>query len=149
MSISPGIPFLILIVEDDEDDRIIIDEAFEEIGYASEVKKFINGQSLIEYLEKMEPKLYPSLIVLDNSLPQMDASQLLTSLKNDSRYTHIPIIVYASSVSPQKKEKLMSMGAYACIEKEALMDNIIAVAKQLRNVAEAQVRDPLPGSHGQ
>ena len=97
----------------------------------------------------MEPKLYPSLIVLDNSLPQMDASQLLTSLKNDSRYTHIPIIVYASSVSPQKKEKLMSMGAYACIEKEALMDNIIAVAKQLRNVAEAQVRDPLPGSHGQ
>ena len=146
---SPGIPFLILIVEDDEDDRIILDEAFEEIGYASEVKKFINGQSLIEYLEKMEPKLYPSLIVLDNSLPQMDASQLLTSLKNDSRYTHIPIIVYASSVSPQKKEKLMSMGAYACIEKEALMDNIIAVAKQLRNVAEAQVRDPLPGSHGQ
>ena len=149
MSISPGIPFVILIVEDDEDDRIILDEAFEEIGYASEVKKFINGQSLIEYLEKMEPKLYPSLIVLDNSLPQMDASQLLTSLKNDSRYTHIPIIVYASSVSPQKKEKLMSMGAYACIEKEALMDNIIAVAKQLRNVAEAQVRDPLPGSHGQ
>ena len=146
---SPGIPFLILIVEDDEDDRIILDEAFEEIGYASEVKKFINGQSLIEYLEKMEPKLYPSLIVLDNSLPQMDASELLASLKNDSRYTHIPIIVYASSVSPQKKEKLMSMGAYACIEKEALMDNIIAVAKQLRNVAEAQVRDPLPGSHGQ
>jgi CheY-like chemotaxis protein len=148
MGIKNGIPFLILIVEDDEDDRIIIDEAFAEIGYVSQVKKFINGQSLIDYLEKMEPSLYPSLIVLDNSLPQMDASQLLTNLKNDTRYTHIPIIVYASSVSPQKKEKLMSMGAYACIEKEALMDNIIAVAKELRNVAEAQIRDPLPGSHG-
>ena len=146
MGINKGLPFLILIVEDDEDDRIIIDEAFEKIGYAGQVKKFINGQSLIDYLEKMEPNLYPSLIVLDNSLPQMDASQLLTRLKKDSRYTHIPIIVYASSVSPQKKEKLMSMGAYACIEKEALMDHVISVAKELRNVAEAQVWDPLTGS---
>jgi CheY-like chemotaxis protein len=36
-----GIPFSILVVDDDEDDRIIIDEAFKEIGYEAEIKKFM------------------------------------------------------------------------------------------------------------
>ena len=64
-----GIPFSILIVEDDEDDRWIIDQAFIEIGYEAEVKKFINGEALFHYLEKIDNSVYPSLIVLDNTLP--------------------------------------------------------------------------------
>ena len=42
-----GLPFKILIVEDDQDDRVIIDEAFQEIGYIAEVKKFDHGQALM------------------------------------------------------------------------------------------------------
>jgi CheY-like chemotaxis protein len=132
-----GIPFSILIVEDDDDDRVIIDEAFIEIGYEAEVKKFINGEMMLHYLEKIGPSLYPSLIVLDNTLPKLNATKILGLLKKDPRFSAIPVIIYSTSISPQKKQELLSKGAYACIEKASLMHDVVALAKELKSVALA------------
>ncbi|MEI6950707.1 hypothetical protein V9K67_26230 [Paraflavisolibacter sp. H34] len=73
---------------------MMIDEAFKKIGYEAEVKKFMNGKSLLRYLEETEPSLYPSLIVLDNTLPALDASDLLAVLKSSPSYHPIPVVVY-------------------------------------------------------
>src|SRR5215213_5483281 len=116
-----GIPFTILIVEDDEDDRWIIDQAFKEIDYEAEVKKFINGEMLFNYLEQVDRSLYPSLIVLDNTLPTLNAADILSMLKKDPRYTKIPVVVYSSSMSPQKRDSLLAMGAHGCMEKGSMM----------------------------
>src|SRR5687768_4532541 len=112
-----GLPFTILMVEDDADDREIIDEAFKEIGYESEIKKFIDGQALINYLEKVDETGYPSLIVLDNSLPKLNAQELLSFLKKDERFKSIPVVIYSGSLSNATKDILFELGAYAIIEK--------------------------------
>src|SRR5687768_13764392 len=96
-----AISFPILIVDDDEDDRFIIDQAFKEIGYEPEVKKFISGESLLQYLEKIEESLYPSLIVLDNTLPKLDAIAIVSILKSNKKYKQIPVVVYTTTISPQ------------------------------------------------
>ena len=72
-----GLPFTILVVDDDPDDRELIDEAFKEIDYEAEVKKFIDGKALITYMQQVSPSMYPSLIVLDNSLPGMEVQDVL------------------------------------------------------------------------
>jgi CheY-like chemotaxis protein len=131
-----GIPFSILLADDDEDDRMIIDEAFKHINYAAGIKKFINGEAMLHYLEQIEPSLYPSVIVLDNTMPKMDAVDLLSILKKNPKYEKIPVVVYTSALSEHKKEQLLAMGAYACLEKGALMDDIVEVAKQLKTMAE-------------
>src|SRR5215207_6174600 len=136
-----GLPFTILIVEDDADDRFIIDEAFKQIGYEAEVKKFMSGESLFRYLNEIKTNVYPSLIVLDNTLPKMDASDILLLLKKDTRFHKIPVVVYTSTASPQKKEQPLAHGAYACIEKGALMDEVVTVAKDLKSLAEENVGD--------
>ena len=136
-----GLPFTILIVEDDADDRFIIDEAFKQIGYEAEVKKFLSGESLFRYLNEIKTNVYPSLIVLDNTLPKMDASDILLLLKKDTRFHKIPVVVYTSTASPQKKEQLLAHGAYACLEKGALMDEVVTVAKDLKSLAEENVGD--------
>jgi CheY-like chemotaxis protein len=141
-----GLRFSILVVDDDEDDRVIIDEAFKEIGYEAEVKKFIDGEYLMRYLEKIEPALYPSLIVLDNTLSKEDALQVLSNLKEDSRYSSIPVIIYSTSISERKKELMLRMGAYSCIEKGSVMNEIIQVAKELRDVAEANIKETNDGA---
>jgi len=132
-----GLPFSILVVEDDEDDRIMINEAFGDIGYGNEVKKFTNGKALLQYLEQVDASLYPSLIVLDNTLPELDAIDLLKLLKNNAAYKTIPVVVYTTLLTPSKKEQLLSAGAYSCFEKGSTRQEIIQVAKELKEVAES------------
>lgn len=134
-----GISFSILVVDDDADDRMFIDEAFKEIGYEAEVKKFIDGKALLHYLEQIEPSLYPNLIVLDNTLPALEAADILSILKGASAYKHIPVVIYTTLLTPSKKEELLAMGAYACFEKGTTMQEIVQVARELKKVAESKI----------
>jgi CheY-like chemotaxis protein len=109
------------LVDDDEDDRYFMNEAFKEIGYATEVKKFITGKDLLHYLKQIDQSLYPSLIVLDDQLPGLDAGDILSILKANPMYQHIPVIVYSGIVSPSRKIRLLDHGAYAYIEKVSLI----------------------------
>lgn len=136
-----GIPFSILVVDDDEDDRIIMDEAFQHIGYEAEVKKFIDGKALLHYLEQIDPSLYPSVIVLDNTLPGLGAGDLLAILKTHPLYKPIPVVVYTTSVSPTQKQRLLSSGAYACLEKAASMQEIIKIAEDLKQLAQSNINE--------
>jgi CheY-like chemotaxis protein len=139
-----GLPFTILIVDDDEDDREIIDEAFKEIGYESEVKKFLEGQSLLKYLDKIDSSVYPSLslIVLDNSLPGLDVEGVVSSIKEDERFKTIPVIVYSGTVSVGKKQALQKHGVDAIIEKGSTMQNVVNVVQKFKNIAESDRNRP-------
>jgi CheY-like chemotaxis protein len=141
-----GLPFPILLVDDDEDDRIIIDEAFTQIGCQAHIKKFINGKALLDYLEKIDPSTFPSLIVLDNTLPAPNAIDVLSILKSNSRLKSIPVIVYTSSLPPSKKERLLAKGAFACIEKGSTAKAIIGFAKDLRDLAKGGSKESFPNS---
>lgn len=131
-----GIPFSIIVVDDDEEDRQVIDEAFQAIGYEAEVKKLIDGRELLRYLEEVEPALYPSLIVLDNTLPQMNAADLLATLKSNPSWQDVRVVVYSTLLTPAKKEQLLAAGAYTCIEKGSTMQQVMSVAGELKKLAQ-------------
>jgi CheY-like chemotaxis protein len=137
-----GLPFSILVVDDDEDDRMMIDEAFMEIGSGAAVKKFINGKMFFHYLEQVDPSLYPSLIVLDNTLPELEATDMLRILKKNPLYQSIPVVIYTSSLSPAKKQQLLSQGAYACYEKGNTLQEIVEVVKELKQLSENNLQEP-------
>ena len=131
-----GLGFSIVMAEDDEDDRIFIDEAFNEIGYGAEIKKFTTGEGLLRYLGQIDASVYPSLIVLDNTLPTLTATELLSILKKDPNYRGIPVVIYSGSISPQRQKQLLQMGAYSCVEKKSTMTELIALVKELKSLAE-------------
>jgi len=135
------ITFSLLVVDDDEDDRMIIDEAFREIGYEAQVKKFVNGKALLQYLDSIEPLLYPSLIVLDNTLPVLSAADILSALKQNASYKDIPVVVYTSALSESKKEQLLTLGASACYVKGSTMPEVVELAKDLKAKAEAKTKN--------
>ena len=59
----------IWIVEDDEDDRLMIKEAFEEANYKEPIAFFDNGEKIIDTLNKEPQK--PALILLDLNMPKI------------------------------------------------------------------------------
>ncbi len=130
--------FKVVAVEDDADDRMLLDEAFKEIGYEADIKKLADGDVLFDYLGKIDKELYPSLIVLDNSLPRRTALDVLIQLKGNKEYNHIPVVIYTTMVSPHVKEQLLAAGALACLQKGGAMQEIVENVKWFREIAEAQ-----------
>jgi CheY-like chemotaxis protein len=139
---TEGLPFRILVVEDDEDDRMIIDEAFLAIGFAAEVKKFINGKTLLHYLEQVGSKLLPSLIVLDNSLPELNAIDLLKILKTSPSYQDIPVVVYTTMLTEAKERQLLSLGAHTCFQKGNTLQEVVELAEALKRMAQGNLQAP-------
>ena len=130
-----GLPFKILVVDDDEEDRIILDEAFIEMGYAAEVKKFITGDALFNYLGQIDAALMPSVIVLDYVMGGVTAMDVLKDLKKDPRYSTIPVIIHSSSIPAFIQDKLIKEGACAVVEKGTRLDAIRKFAMSLKEFA--------------
>jgi CheY-like chemotaxis protein len=131
-----GIAFKFLLVDDDQDDRLFIDEAFQEIGYAAELKKFKSGEALLHYLEQIDPSLYPSVIVLDNCIEGLNATEIIRKLNADDLLAKIPVIIHSSLLSPQTQQQLLDEGACMLIEKGMVIDAIRKFATDLKDFAE-------------
>lgn len=134
LSMEP-VTFKILVVEDDPDDRWMMDEAFKKLHLEAEVKKFVTGAALLAYLGQVEPRLYPAVIVLDNFLPGLDARKLLAVLKGNPLTSTIHVVVCSTSISPAMQRELLGLGADACYEKGFSVEETVELARRISALA--------------
>jgi CheY-like chemotaxis protein len=108
----------ILLVDDDPEDRAIMQEAIE-LAPGKDTFWFAeNGEDALSKLEAFYVSGHlPCLIVLDLNMPRMNGTQTLSYLKADERFQNIPVIIYSTSVNLLEKEKCMRLGAHSYIAK--------------------------------
>jgi CheY-like chemotaxis protein len=108
----------ILLVDDDPEDRAIMQEAIE-LAPGKDTFWFAeNGEDALSKLETFYLSGHlPCLIVLDLNMPRMNGTQTLSFLKADQRFCDIPVIIYSTSVNLLEKEKCMRLGAHSYIVK--------------------------------
>lgn len=100
---------IILLAEDDKDDRELFCEALARISENTTIHYAENGSEALYKLEEMTTK--PDMIFLDINMPVMNGWQCLKTIKEDHRYKHIPIFMYSSSSDQREKDIAMEMGA--------------------------------------
>jgi CheY-like chemotaxis protein len=125
----------ILLVDDDEEDRMLIQEAFAEIGAPDIAHYESNGEDALNYLEK-HPDALPCLIVLDLNMPRMNGTQTLRALKSDERYKHITVIIYSTSVNPVERETCLELGAHSYVVKPTLYQESLATVARFQQLSE-------------
>ena len=82
----------IVVGEDDEDIQISLRSMLEDEGY--QVNTASNGELALELLEEGER---PCLMLVDLFMPVMDGVELIHRLRNDPRYTELPVVVLTAS----------------------------------------------------
>lgn len=103
----------IWIAEDSEMLRTLIIETLEEAGYHG-LKWFINGKDAFDAFEAGSDC---DLLITDIEMPKMDGLHLTKRLREDDRYTELPIIVFSSLISDDLRHKGESVGVNAQITK--------------------------------
>jgi CheY-like chemotaxis protein len=72
----------IIVIEDDEDDRDILKDVFEKLGYPNSVTFFNDGEEALEFLQRRDQ--LPFLILSDINMPKLDGFALRAKLKTDA-----------------------------------------------------------------
>lgn len=86
----------VLLADDDEDDRLIFETVFSELGQRGFILSTVeNGQEVLSFLKQSGDAL-PHLIILDQNMPLMSGKDTLVALKASPRYQQIPVIIYST-----------------------------------------------------
>jgi len=107
----------ILVIDDDRDICLLLNRFLSRRGY--EVIEMYAGKKALLWLETNQP----NLVMCDYRLGDMDAMEMLTSIKN--RYPEVPVIIITGYSDMRTAVKVMKMGAYDYITKPLLPDEII------------------------
>ena len=128
----------ILVVDDDAEDRMLMQDMFEEIG-APEIAHFEeNGERALNYLEQVEKDSLPSVIVLDLNMPKLSGTQVLKILKNDLRFKDITTIIYSTSDNTIEKEQTILLGAYSYIIKPSSYEGCLEKARYFYDLSVSE-----------
>lgn len=100
----------ILIVDDDNDDRQLLVDAWRELGYPNTLLFFDSGEAVLHYLHV--EKVVPFLILCDVNIPKMDGYDLKARLLKDTsmHYRTIPFVFWSSEVPKKQIRKAYDLG---------------------------------------
>ena len=130
-------PITILMADDDEDDRLLTQDALAESRVLNELHFVEDGVELLEYLErkgKFEDKNSsprPGLILLDLNMPRMDGREALETIKADPNLKGIPVVILTTSKQEEDMVKGYNLGAASYITKPVTFDGLVDLMKTL------------------
>lgn len=122
----------ILIADDDQEDRFLLDIAFKEIGSEEDLRMVEDGVQVMNHLNAIvENDNLPALIVLDLNMPVLSGIDTLMQLKSNDRYKDIPVIIHSTSMYEVEKDRCLQLGAVDFIKKPVSFDQMISTARFL------------------
>lgn len=116
-------PSLILLADDDEDDRLLVREALAEAGSPGEVRVVPDGAGLLAYLNGAQPRAgageapRPGVVLLDLNMPGLDGRETLRRIRADPALRALPVVVFTTSRSPEDVAQAYALGANTVITK--------------------------------
>ncbi|WP_225322984.1 response regulator [Synechococcus sp. RSCCF101] len=130
---------LILLADDDEDDRLLIWDALAQNRVPNKLKCVGDGEELLAYLrhkgayQDAETSPRPDLILLDLNMPRMDGRDALRCIKADPDLRRIPVVVLTTSQAEEDILKTYDLGVSSFITKPIGFDRLVSMMADLGN----------------
>jgi two-component system response regulator len=124
---------IILVADDDADDRALALDAFNENGITHELQFVQDGEELLEYLRREgryaapASAPHPAVVLLDLNMPRMDGREALAIIKADPALKRIPVVVLSTSRAPNEVLGSYDLGANAFISKPETYEELVEI----------------------
>jgi CheY-like chemotaxis protein len=141
-------PIVILMAEDDPDDRLLVKDAFVESHVFNHLLFVEDGVRLMDYLRGQDEFAnrkdfpMPDLILLDLNMPRKDGREALEEIKADPQLRHVPVVVLTTSKAEEDILRSYDIGAAGYISKPVTFDGLVNVIKVLKEYWVQIVRLP-------
>ncbi len=113
-------PDTIFVVDDDVKNIqtagfLLSKEGFDVLGFKS-------GKAFLDYIDKKD---VPDLVLLDIKMPEMDGFETLTEMKKRTKAADVPVIFLTADEREETKQRGEELGVADFVEKPFLPDVLI------------------------
>jgi len=136
----------ILCADDDPEDRLLMQEAWQESRVANRLDFVEDGEDLMDYLHRRgkyaspEGATLPGLILLDLNMPRKDGREALKEIKSSPGLRSIPVVVLTTSKAEADILRAYDLGVNSFIVKpvtfKSLVDLTLAFSKYWFEIVE-------------
>ncbi len=128
---------IILMADDDPEDRLLAEDALEEAKVQNELHFVVDGEQLMDYLyrrngyEHLADKPLPGLILLDLNMPKKDGREALKEIKSDPKLKKIPVVVLTTSSAEIDIVRTYDLGVNSFVTKPVTFEGLVDVMRTL------------------
>jgi CheY-like chemotaxis protein len=120
---------VVLVADDDEDDRVLIEEVFNEVDIRCCLRFVRGGMELMDYLHNRPPFedkkcVAPNLIILNLYMSYMDNLEALEKIRAGGPTKLIPVIILSTVLDELTTFRAYALGANAVFLKPPIFDEL-------------------------
>lgn len=128
---------VILVADDDPDDRQMTKEAFQESLLANDLRFVEDGEELMDYLNQRGKYAsegaapVPGLILLDLNMPRKDGREALQEIKANPKLRAIRVVIMTTSKAEEDVLRSYDLSAASYIAKPVTFERLVEVVRTL------------------
>jgi CheY-like chemotaxis protein len=129
--------FIILVADDDPDDRLLVQDAFNESRIINPLHFVQDGQELMDYLNRSNQYAYlkssplPGLILLDLNMPRKTGTEALREIKSNPKLRSIPVVAFTTSKAEEDILRTYDLGVNSFVTKPVNYNRLVEIMKTL------------------
>ena len=120
----------LLLVENDEDEKVFMQHGFEASGFFEIVGIAENGDEFVQLMNGYNGT-YPDVILTDLHMYGKDGYDILNYIKTNLLFAHIPVIITSGSCTEMVTRKCQELGAYLLLPKPRSFKEYKMFAEQI------------------
>ena len=131
-------PITILYADDDPEDRMLVQDAWQESRLGNDLHFVEDGEELMDYLRRrnkfaaLAGQPLPGLILLDLNMPRKDGREALKEIKADPSLRSIPVVVLTTSKAEEDILRAYDLGVSSFIVKPVTFQSLVDVTLVLK-----------------
>ena len=131
---------VVIIAEDDPDDRLLINDALKEASKQPVEILFVqDGAEMLDYLYhrgKYRGNVgapQPELVLLDLNMPKKSGMEVLQEIKSDPALRAIPVVVLTTSHAPEHIARSYELGGNGFVTKPDSYSELVELMKNIES----------------
>jgi CheY-like chemotaxis protein len=125
----------LLVIEDNEDERMFIKEGLTSAGLFEVVGEAKNGNEMLELFQQ-STFTYPEIVLTDLKMPGKNGYDVIHDVKENKSLSHIPVIILSTAPDMPFAAKCKQLGACAYFTKPDTFLEYEGFAQKIYEVAE-------------
>ncbi len=136
-------PAKILIVEDNDPDVFLVEEALRAHSVPAQIQRCQDGEEALQVLSQLDESEIPDIVIIDLNLPKVPGIEILKHARSLKHLDSVPVLILTSSQSHSDRTISMQLGADAYIAKPPTLPEFLSsVGSGIRSLLERSDSGP-------